>query len=731
MIASCHVDGNRLYLVLQGQIDDDMPPTADDFTVASETQNYRVNALDVKVHDAQTVLLLLLDDAPDTAGALMLKYVPQQWMMCWADTGDSIEAFDHLLTFSPIESLDPALRLQANVSENEERRDISANNVAVLIRSAYEFLVQIEFNVHLQAAIPPNVNDFRAELEDRWLTVTQARYVRTPGSDYPSLLLELSERLSVGERLVIGYRSPSKRLRTIDDEAIPTFSCETVVEAKPLNEIIDEDDFDEEALEKIRLERRKARDAARIASDEIAEDVFSTELHDDAVTIARKAAEENAAAKQHEPEPEPEPEPKIVPEQEAEVNAESSATANEQPADAHASSHEEVEQQTESPGQEAASNIAQLTPHRDGKAPEDLTVDAPEEITEDATPETLTEHVDEEIVPQENTPENTASEESAPTETAQAPIKPKPDPVHIERARTNAADKNIDEDLIPRIVPPSEYSGDEVFTENLAVPYNDVTSSKTTAQTTQENTSSDAPVTSITQADIPADEISRAPKISKEKEGLDLAANATLESTNTTDKPKHAYNKLIYIVPAAVVLLIVIVAGVNLANVLFGTKIPVPAKVNSSASQSEQNQEVTYKREECILKSADGSVYEGMCAAGQRDGKGVYTWASGNRYEGEWLGGKRHGYGKLTYATGAVYEGEYRAGREHGEGKMRWPNGASYEGGYKDGRFHGQGTYRSASGNQYRGEFSDGSMTQNGTCTMQSGESYPGPCRSK
>lgn len=714
MIASCHVDGNRLYLVLNGQIDDDMPPTADDFTVASETQNYRVNALDVNVHDEQTVLLLLLEDTIDTTGVLMLKYVPQQWMMCWADSGDSIEAFDHVLKFSPIEHLDPALRLKTNVNESEERRDVSANNVAVLIRSAYEFLVQIEFNVHLQAAIPPNVNDFRAELEDRWLTVTQARYVRTPGSDYPTLLLELSDRLAVGERLVIGYRSPSKRLRTIDDEAIPTFSCETVVEAKPLHEIIDEDDLDDEALERIRIERKKARDAARIASDEIAEDVFSTELHDDAITIARKAAEENAATAQKISEPEPENNSK---QDTASIKNADTSTQHVNTSREETEEKETEEKQTtnkaEIAEQKDSQKLAQLTPQHDNKTPEKTAADSPPEAE-----------------PTETKPTETQPVETPRPKLSQTTSQATADPINIDSARANLAD---DEDLIPRIVPPSEYSGDEVFTENLAVPYNEAASS----HSIEDDASTEAPVTSITQADtqsdnIKSDDITRAKNITHNKDALGKAANATIEAKRIEEKPKNLYSKLIYIVPAVVVLWLVVVAGVYIANLIFGAEINVPSNVSVPASsQSEHAEEKTYEREKCILKSADGSVYEGMCAAGQRDGKGVYTWASGNRYEGDWLGGKRHGYGKLTYATGAVYEGDYRAGREHGQGKMQWPNGASYEGGYKDGRFHGQGTYRSASGNQYRGEFSDGSMTQNGTCTMQSGESYPGPCRSK
>lgn len=132
----------------------------------------------------------------------------------------------------------------------------------------------------------------------------------------------------------------------------------------------------------------------------------------------------------------------------------------------------------------------------------------------------------------------------------------------------------------------------------------------------------------------------------------------------------------------------------------------------------------------------DDSTYDGGARNGQKDGRGVHTWASGCRvYCGEYHNGTEQGEGILTeaitYKTPTLrtplltkYRGKFVKGQRHGFGVQQWnyeserqldkiyhgqwknnvvngrgtlvwtTTGANYEGDFKNGRFHGHGTYK-------------------------------------
>jgi len=60
---------------------------------------------------------------------------------------------------------------------------------------------------------------------------------------------------------------------------------------------------------------------------------------------------------------------------------------------------------------------------------------------------------------------------------------------------------------------------------------------------------------------------------------------------------------------------------------------------------------------EGTFKDDAGNVYTGQWQDGQRNGKGVMTWANGDRYEGEFAGDLRHGQGTFIKADGTRYSG--------------------------------------------------------------------------
>ena len=86
-------------------------------------------------------------------------------------------------------------------------------------------------------------------------------------------------------------------------------------------------------------------------------------------------------------------------------------------------------------------------------------------------------------------------------------------------------------------------------------------------------------------------------------------------------------------------------------------------------------------------KTTDG-VYEGeRNEAGEREGRGKYTFADGDVYEGEYKNGKKEGRGKFTFASGDVYEGEYKNDKKEGRGKYTFADGrVGHDGMWRDGQ---------------------------------------------
>ncbi|CAI5506735.1 unnamed protein product [Closterium sp. Naga37s-1] len=123
---------------------------------------------------------------------------------------------------------------------------------------------------------------------------------------------------------------------------------------------------------------------------------------------------------------------------------------------------------------------------------------------------------------------------------------------------------------------------------------------------------------------------------------------------------------------------------------------------------------------------ADGSVYEGEWARGEKHGQGLFVWPSGARYKGEWARGQMQGVGSYWGADGSFYTGNWAGGVKHGLGRKLYPNGDRYEGFWSFGAAHGPGRYVWANGNEYFGEWEGGTMSGCGTFTWASGERYEG-----
>ena len=99
---------------------------------------------------------------------------------------------------------------------------------------------------------------------------------------------------------------------------------------------------------------------------------------------------------------------------------------------------------------------------------------------------------------------------------------------------------------------------------------------------------------------------------------------------------------------------------------------------------------MTYPGED---SEAPADVFVGTLAAGLREGKGKYTFASGASFDGEYAANKRQGMGTMLYADGGKYAGEWVEDKFHGAGTYTYPLGDIYSGSWEDGKKHGAGSY--------------------------------------
>ena len=86
-----------------------------------------------------------------------------------------------------------------------------------------------------------------------------------------------------------------------------------------------------------------------------------------------------------------------------------------------------------------------------------------------------------------------------------------------------------------------------------------------------------------------------------------------------------------------------------------------------------------------VLRSPDGSVYEGMFRKGLRHGAGVQTFSVGHiaKYDGEWVNGQRHGKGIIYFRNRYIFSGLFRNNISHGAGILTSPNGTKLDGRYQ------------------------------------------------
>jgi len=128
-----------------------------------------------------------------------------------------------------------------------------------------------------------------------------------------------------------------------------------------------------------------------------------------------------------------------------------------------------------------------------------------------------------------------------------------------------------------------------------------------------------------------------------------------------------------------------------------------------------------------VAEYANGDVYEGQFANGERHGRGVYTYRdTGARFEGSFANNLKTGLGRMTYKNGAFYHGFFTNGLREGEGTFKYAGGDIYSGMWKQGKKHGKGTYVFGKTKyELKGDWHVGQIYQ-GTWTFTDGTQYMG-----
>lgn len=153
-------------------------------------------------------------------------------------------------------------------------------------------------------------------------------------------------------------------------------------------------------------------------------------------------------------------------------------------------------------------------------------------------------------------------------------------------------------------------------------------------------------------------------------------------------------------------------APASAASSSTGTPVVQGRGSESSGTEAEAATTVTSPPLPALLGGTAPPIrsYIGEWADGVPQGAGVMEWCNGDRYEGGFDQGHPHGgSGTFTYADGRVYTGEFARGERDGKGRLTLPNGDVYDGQFVRNTITGFGTATYAGGARvFRGLFDHG-----------------------
>lgn len=105
-----------------------------------------------------------------------------------------------------------------------------------------------------------------------------------------------------------------------------------------------------------------------------------------------------------------------------------------------------------------------------------------------------------------------------------------------------------------------------------------------------------------------------------------------------------------------------------------------------------------------LFRFKNGNMYEGNWENNKRNGKGTMYWYNlGQEYSGDWVDGVQTGYGENIWFLKRVsnsqyplrnhYIGEFLNGERQGNGIFYYASGAIYDGQWKNNMKHGDGKF--------------------------------------
>ncbi len=251
-IVLSYCKGNHLYLVFRETIDPDLAPLPVDFSVVDRARPVSILGLDMLQTEDASVVVLLLRDRIRPGSETGVKYRPMQWLMCWEESGDIIEEFEQSVYPEGSNAADLGKFGEPNFEDVAEEEQPAKVVEAASLGYVCDYRIQIKFNPGLDATRAPEIDDFRAEMADRWLKISTVKYDHVNSGIAQDILISLSEPMDVGSRINIAYKSPIHCLRTIKGESIAGFQLEAIVEESTQTFVADyhsahDDEYDVEA----------------------------------------------------------------------------------------------------------------------------------------------------------------------------------------------------------------------------------------------------------------------------------------------------------------------------------------------------------------------------------------------------------------------------------------------------------------------------------------------------
>ncbi|VUD68940.1 hypothetical protein TDB9533_04300 [Thalassocella blandensis] len=239
-IVLSYCKGNLLYLIFREAIDEDMPPLPGDFTIIDRARPVPIVDLQMLQAEDTSIVVLQLKDRIRPGHETGVRYKPTLWLMCWQESGEEVGVFEQSVFPEGHNAVDLSKFGEHEFEDIEPDDDIAASSQADTAKACKaelgyvcDFRIQVKFTPGVDTSSAPNIDDFRAEMHDRWLKITSVKFFHVEHGVASDIILALSEPMDVGSVVNLAYKSPNKTLVTPEGNPVASFNLSAKVGESP------------------------------------------------------------------------------------------------------------------------------------------------------------------------------------------------------------------------------------------------------------------------------------------------------------------------------------------------------------------------------------------------------------------------------------------------------------------------------------------------------------------